>query len=60
MLLYATALIDHFDLFGLRQAWLGFRGRPYTPHPFATPGHLRSTCAIRSTCVGDHLLGRHP
>jgi protein-S-isoprenylcysteine O-methyltransferase Ste14 len=44
MLLYATALIDHFDLFGLRQAWLAFRGRPYTPHPFATPGmyaHVR-------------------
>jgi protein-S-isoprenylcysteine O-methyltransferase Ste14 len=44
MLLYATALIDHFDLFGLRQAWLGFRGRPYTSHPFATPGmyaHVR-------------------
>jgi methanethiol S-methyltransferase len=44
LLLYATALIDHFDLFGLRQAWLGFRGRPYTAHPFATPGlyaHVR-------------------
>jgi protein-S-isoprenylcysteine O-methyltransferase Ste14 len=44
MLLYATALIDHCDLFGLRQAWLAFRGRPYTSHPFATPGlyqHLR-------------------
>jgi protein-S-isoprenylcysteine O-methyltransferase Ste14 len=44
LLLYATALIDHFDLFGLRQAWLGFRGRPYTNHPFATPGlyaHVR-------------------
>ena len=44
MLLYATALIDHFDLFGLRQAWLGFRGRPYASHPFKTPGlykHMR-------------------
>jgi protein-S-isoprenylcysteine O-methyltransferase Ste14 len=44
MLLYATALIDHFDLFGLRQAWLGFRGQPYTSHPFKTPGlykHVR-------------------
>jgi len=44
MLLYATALIDHFDLFGLRQAWLAFRGRPYAPHPFKTPGlykHVR-------------------
>jgi protein-S-isoprenylcysteine O-methyltransferase Ste14 len=44
LLLYATALIDHFELFGLRQAWLAFRGVPYTPHPFATPGlyaHVR-------------------
>jgi len=44
LLLYATALIDHFDLFGVRQAWLGFRGRAYTHHPFATPGlyaHVR-------------------
>jgi protein-S-isoprenylcysteine O-methyltransferase Ste14 len=44
MLLYSTALIDHFDLFGLRQAWLAFRGRPYTSHPFKTPGlykHVR-------------------
>jgi protein-S-isoprenylcysteine O-methyltransferase Ste14 len=44
LLLYATFLIDHFDLFGLRQAWFGFRGVPFTPHPFATPGlyaHVR-------------------
>lgn len=44
MLLYTTALLDHFDLFGLRQAWLAFRGRPYTSHPFQTPGlykHMR-------------------
>jgi protein-S-isoprenylcysteine O-methyltransferase Ste14 len=44
LLLYATALIDHFDLFGLRQAWLAFRGQRYTPRPFATPGlyaHVR-------------------
>ncbi len=44
MLLYATALIDHFDLFGLRQSWLAFRGKPYEPRPFATPGlyaHMR-------------------
>jgi protein-S-isoprenylcysteine O-methyltransferase Ste14 len=44
LLLYSTALIDHFDLFGVRQAWLAFRGRPYTSHAFGTPGlykHLR-------------------
>ena len=41
MLLYSTALIDHLDLFGLRQVWAAFRGRPFTPHPFATPGLYR-------------------
>ena len=34
MVLASTWLIDHFDLFGLRQAWLFFRGREYTPVPF--------------------------
>jgi protein-S-isoprenylcysteine O-methyltransferase Ste14 len=37
LLLYVTFLIDHFDLFGLRQAWLYWRGRAYTPVPFRTP-----------------------
>jgi protein-S-isoprenylcysteine O-methyltransferase Ste14 len=37
LLLYVTFLIDHFDLFGLRQVWLELRGRPYTPVPFVTP-----------------------
>jgi methanethiol S-methyltransferase len=35
--LYASFLINHFDLFGLRQAWLGFRGRPYMPVPLVKP-----------------------
>jgi protein-S-isoprenylcysteine O-methyltransferase Ste14 len=29
VVLYATFLINHFDLFGLRQTWLYFTGRPY-------------------------------
>jgi methanethiol S-methyltransferase len=37
----STFMIDHFDLFGLRQAWLAFRGRSYTEHPFKTPGLYR-------------------
>lgn len=40
-ILYATFLIDHFDLFGLRQSWLALRGVPYTHRPFATPGLYR-------------------
>jgi protein-S-isoprenylcysteine O-methyltransferase Ste14 len=37
-ILYSTFLIDHFDLFGMRQSWLALRGVPYTHRPFATPG----------------------
>jgi protein-S-isoprenylcysteine O-methyltransferase Ste14 len=41
IILYTSFLIDHFDLFGLRQTWLYFRGRAYTPPNFGTPGAYR-------------------
>lgn len=37
LLLYSTFLIDHFDLFGLTQAWRAFRGQEYRPPQFHTP-----------------------
>ncbi len=38
LVLVTTFLINHFDLFGLRQVWLHFRGQPYTALKFKTPG----------------------
>jgi protein-S-isoprenylcysteine O-methyltransferase Ste14 len=37
IVLVSTFLINHFDLFGLRQVWLYFQGRPYTALPFRLP-----------------------
>ncbi len=45
-MLATTFLINHFDLFGLRQVWLAFRGLPYTP--------------LRFTTLGPYRLVRHP
>ncbi len=38
LVLVSTFLINHFDLFGLRQVWLYFRQKPYHDVPFVTPG----------------------
>jgi len=37
ILFLASFQINHFDLFGLRQVWLYFRGKPYTQLAFKTP-----------------------
>ncbi len=39
-----SLMINHFDLFGVRQGWLHLRGRENTPLPFGTPmlyAHMR-------------------
>jgi methanethiol S-methyltransferase len=41
LVLVTTFLINHFDLFGLRQVWLHLRGRPYTHLRFVEPGPYR-------------------
>lgn len=37
LVLYVTFLINHFDLFGLRQVWLRFRNREHVPVGFVQP-----------------------
>ena len=34
LVLFSTFIIDHFDLFGLRQVWLALMGKPYRPLDF--------------------------
>ena len=41
LILVATFLINHFDLFGMRQVWLHLKNQPYTPLKFSTPGLYR-------------------
>lgn len=52
--LYSTLIIDHFDLFGLRQAYLHFGNRPYTHPPFAVRSLYR---LVRHPLMVGILIG---
>jgi protein-S-isoprenylcysteine O-methyltransferase Ste14 len=41
IVLVSSFMVSHFDLFGLRQVWLNFVGRPYTPVGFRLVGLYR-------------------
>lgn len=41
LVLVVTFLINHFDLFGLRQVWCSLIGKPYSKITFTTPGPYR-------------------
>lgn len=54
LVLASSFLINHFDLFGLRQVWLQFVGRGYTQLPFKAAGLYRY---IRHPLMTGVLLG---
>jgi protein-S-isoprenylcysteine O-methyltransferase Ste14 len=67
LVLLSTFLLDHFDLFGLRQVWLHFRGRPYQHRRFDAPFLYRqirhplyvgwfATMWLTPTMSAGHLL----
>ena len=41
LLFTSTVLLNHFELFGLRQVWLHARGKAYTDLPFETPAFYK-------------------
>ena len=41
LVLVSTFVIDHFDLFGLKQTWRYFRGKPYEAPKFRQPSLYR-------------------
>lgn len=41
LVLVSTFLIDHFELFGLKQVWAYFRNKPFEPPSFKIPGFYK-------------------
>jgi protein-S-isoprenylcysteine O-methyltransferase Ste14 len=54
LVLSSTFLVNHFDLFGLRQVWLCLRGCEYTPVPFKDKWIYRR---LRHPLMASFLIG---
>jgi methanethiol S-methyltransferase len=54
ILFISTFMINHFDLFGLRQVYLRLKGQPYTPVPFVQMAFYK---LIRHPIMLGLLLG---
>ena len=54
IVLVSTFLINHFDLFGLRQVWLAFTGKVDEPAPFVTRGLYK---LVRHPLMTGFLIG---
>lgn len=50
----ASCMLSHFDLFGLRQVWARFRGRPLRPIEFRLAGFYR---LVRHPLMVGFLIG---
>ncbi len=57
--LAATFMVSHFDLFGLRQAYLAWRGKPYTHIGFRARCCI-GWCATPSCWACSSRSGRRP
>ncbi len=58
LLFTCTLLIDHFDLFGLKQSWKYLRDEEYEPPRFRTPGPVSSGAPSAVPGIRDCVLER--
>lgn len=58
LLLTCTFLIDHFELFGVKQVWKCWRGQPFEPPAFKTPGPYKFVRHPALSGVSDRFLER--